>query len=219
MFPKKEALEMRFWEKIQSALHTKDLPERFSLRNDGAPETLQHYMNKGKLTSLPTGTQKYAALVWLSDHVTPEKRYNGKEINALLNALHTFDDPATLRRELCNCCLLERTPDGATYWLNPDRPSLEELQKLNEKKPEEENTDLKDAAEFREGIHAEALKRVQAIRPDIKQVVDDYPVNAYLRQIWDYPGAWYTIVAIPESEKSREALLNKIVRETLKNNN
>lgn len=75
--------------------------------------------------------------------------------------------------------------------------------------------DLRDAAEFRHGVHREALARVRRVFPDASSVVDRYPADAYFRQVWDYPGAWYTIVAIPEPFNSREALIETIVRDTI----
>ena len=78
--------------------------------------------------------------------------------------------------------------------------------------------DLKSAAEFREQIHAEALRRVRQFRPEVTAVIDRYSVESYFQRHWDYPGAWYTIVAIPESAGSREALIETIVRDTLAGN-
>ena len=77
------------------------------------------------------------------------------------------------------------------------------------------DNDLKNAAEFRESIHAEALKKIRRVRPDIRDVIDRYPVEAYFQQHWDYPGRWYTVVSIPEGVRSREALVDTIVRDTL----
>ena len=83
------------------------------------------------------------------------------------------------------------------------------------KTAEHSDRDLDSAADFRNRIHAEALKRVQRICPGITSVVDRYSVEEYFQQIWDYPGAWYTIAAIPESAGSREALIDTIVRDTI----
>ena len=47
----------------------------------------------------------------------------------LLNQWHTFEDPATLRRELYQHRFLGRQPSGAAYWLEPQQPTLEELQR------------------------------------------------------------------------------------------
>ncbi len=76
--------------------------------------------------------------------------------------------------------------------------------------------DLQYAAEFREGVHREALERIRKLHPEIKAVVDRWPVEAYFQKHWDYPGKWYAIVAIPEECKSREALVDAIVGDTLK---
>ncbi len=76
--------------------------------------------------------------------------------------------------------------------------------------------DLQYAAEFRDGVHREALERIQKLHPEIESVADRWPVEAYFQQHWDYPGKWYTVVAIPEECKSREALIDAIVSDTLK---
>ena len=197
---------------------------------------LQGYLEKGKLIRLPSKRKKKIfALVWLAEHIPSNRTYTEKEFNDLLKELHTFCDPATLRRELYDHYLVNRSQNGTEYCLNPDRPSLEELLaeycgKSNNKKTSEtilekdgkssvanyDDRNPEDAKDFRNMIHAEALQRVQRIRPDITSVIDRYPVESYFRQHWDYPGAWYTIVAIPEDVKSREALIDIIVRDTLK---
>ncbi len=33
--------------------------------------------------------------------------------------------------------------------------------------------------------------------------------------MWDYPGAWYTVVAVPEGYKSRKALVDTLVKMTV----
>jgi len=78
--------------------------------------------------------------------------------------------------------------------------------------------DLKYAAEFREGVHREALQIVRKTRPEITEVTDRHPVEDYFQEQWDYPGQWYTIVAIPYGYKSRKALVDAIVRDTLSGN-
>ena len=57
--------------------------------------------------------------------------------------------------------------------------------------------DLAYATEFRNGIHAEALARVRREFPEATEVVDAYPVEAYCEDVWEYPGKWYTYVAVP----------------------
>ena len=75
--------------------------------------------------------------------------------------------------------------------------------------------DLKYAAEFRDEIHKEALAKVRAVYPCADHVVDRYSVEDYFQEVWDYPGKWYTIVAIPKGVGSRKALIETIVRDTL----
>ena len=47
-------------------------------------------------------------------------------------------------------------------------------------------------------------------------VVDPYPVESYFQYSWEYPGAWYLVVAIPEGFRSRDAFIDFLVKETLK---
>ena len=75
--------------------------------------------------------------------------------------------------------------------------------------------ELEQAAQFREEIHREALVKLRKVNTDIDTVVDRHPAEAYLQQVWDYPGAWYTAVSIPKGFKSRDALIDCIVRDTL----
>lgn len=81
--------------------------------------------------------------------------------------------------------------------------------------PKYSEQDLQYAAEFREGIHKEALAIVRRTRPDATQVIDRHPVEDYFQESWEYPGQWYTVVAIPKGYKSRQALVDAIVRDTL----
>ena len=45
--------------------------------------------------------------------------YTEKEVNAILNRCHTFEDWALLRRELFERGYLNRERDGSTYWRTP----------------------------------------------------------------------------------------------------
>ena len=75
--------------------------------------------------------------------------------------------------------------------------------------------ELKDAAEFRDGIHREALERLHSIRPGIRSVKDPYPLESYFEWNWEYPGAWYRYVSIPEGFRSRKAFVDFLVQNTL----
>ena len=81
--------------------------------------------------------------------------------------------------------------------------------------PQYSEQDLKYAAEFREGIHQEALEIIRKTRPGVTEVIDRHPVEDYFQENWDYPGKWYTIVAIPYGYRGRKALVAQIVRDTL----
>ncbi len=75
--------------------------------------------------------------------------------------------------------------------------------------------DLKYAAEFRAWVHEEVLKKVQDKYPEIDEVVDPHPVEEYFQQMWDYPGAWYTICLLYTADKSRKALVDTLVKMTI----
>ncbi len=194
---------------------------------------IKGYFDHGKLSAYPTKRKKQIiALAWISEHIPADRTYSENEFNALLSELHSFGDPALLRRELFDHYIIKRSVEGKEYMLASNRPSLEELLlkycgiEAKEKKIEDDipvifddmelsSGDLESASEFRNKIHKEALKRVQKIDPRIETVTDPYPVEAYFQQNWDYPGKWYTIVAVPEDAGGREALIDIIVRESL----
>ena len=69
------------------------------------------------LTALPAKNKKrLLALYYLAEKIDGERDYTEMEINDLLNAWTAFHDPATLRRELYNKRLLNRTKDCSRYW-------------------------------------------------------------------------------------------------------
>ena len=81
--------------------------------------------------------------------------------------------------------------------------------------PNYSEQDLKYAAELREAIHREALAIVRKTRPQVTEVRDRHPVEDYFQKSWEYPGRYYTVVAVPYGYKSRKALVDAIVRDTL----
>ena len=83
-------------------------------------------------------------------------------------------------------------------------------------KPAPGERDLAYAAELRELIHQKVLEKARMVNPSIHTVVDPYPLESYFQWVWDYPGAWYIVVAIPEGFKSRDAFINYLVEETLR---
>lgn len=66
-----------------------------------------------------------AALWYLAGKLQAGRQYSEPEINALLDEWTLFHDPATLRRELYNKRLLDRTADCSRYWKEESAPTLE----------------------------------------------------------------------------------------------
>ena len=90
---------------------------------------IKGYLDKdGLLTQLPVKRRKkLIALCYLADRIPADQTYTEREFNRLLQTLHTFGDPATLRRELFDRYLIDRERDGSGYRLSPERPDAEAL--------------------------------------------------------------------------------------------
>ena len=61
-------------------------------------------------------SDKQIVIKWLSAKFKLEKQYSEKEVNTIIEAHHSFNDIALLRRELISRRLLERKNDGSIYW-------------------------------------------------------------------------------------------------------
>lgn len=80
----------------------------------------------GRLTALPAKHKKKLLALWyLAGKLEAGRQYTEPEINELLDAWTRFHDPATLRRELYNKMLLNRTTDCRCYWRTEELPALE----------------------------------------------------------------------------------------------
>ena len=80
----------------------------------------------GRLISLPAKHKKKLLALWyLAGKVEAGREYSEPEVNDLLDEWTLFHDPATLRRELYNKRLLDRTTDCRRYWKVEDIPALE----------------------------------------------------------------------------------------------
>lgn len=90
---------------------------------------LRPFLNEaGRLTALPVKKRKrLPALYYLSEKFESNRDYSELEVNDILDSATAFHDPATLRRELCDHHLLERTPDCRVYWKAAEIPTLEEF--------------------------------------------------------------------------------------------
>lgn len=82
----------------------------------------------GRLLALPAKHRKKLLALWyLAGKLEAGRQYTEAELNELLDTWTLFHDPATLRRELYNKRLLERTPDGGQYWRAEPFPELAEF--------------------------------------------------------------------------------------------
>jgi hypothetical protein len=91
-----------------------------------ARKTLMQFDQAGRLVRLPNKFSVQQMAMWvLWTRFAPRRDYTEKEVNAIVNAQHTFGDPATLRRELINMKLLGRESDCSRYWKEARRPDAD----------------------------------------------------------------------------------------------
>ncbi|QTL97849.1 DUF2087 domain-containing protein [Iocasia frigidifontis] len=73
--------------------------------------------DSGKITQLSSKKKfRFATLSYLADKFEVNRNYTEKEINAICDEWHTFDDYFLMRRELVDNGLLCRVRDGSRYW-------------------------------------------------------------------------------------------------------
>lgn len=83
---------------------------------------------EGRLISFPAKHKKKLIALWyLAGKIKADRQYTESEINALLDEWTLFYDPATLRRELYNKRLLNRTTDCSNYRKADNIPAFEEF--------------------------------------------------------------------------------------------
>ena len=78
----------------------------------------------GRLTALPAKHKKKLTALWYLAGKIEAGSYTEPEINDRLDAWTLFHDPATLRRELYNKHLLNRTADCSRYWKAEQIPDM-----------------------------------------------------------------------------------------------
>lgn len=90
---------------------------------------LRPFLNEqGQLISLPAKNQKKLLAIWyLAERIPARRTFTEAEINNAIDDQTTFRDHATLRRELYNHHLLDRTNDGKTYWKEETELTLPEF--------------------------------------------------------------------------------------------
>jgi hypothetical protein len=81
-------------------------------------QVLKRFLDdSGKLNQFPTKrSSRQIALRFLAKHFESGRDYTEKEVNTILNDLHTFGDFFLLRRELIESGLLCRERNGSRYW-------------------------------------------------------------------------------------------------------
>jgi hypothetical protein len=91
-----------------------------------AKKALMQFDPAGRLVRLPNKFSVQQMTMWVFwTRFASRRDYTEKEVNAILNAQHTFGDPATLRRELVNMKLMSRESDCSRYWKEPRRPDAD----------------------------------------------------------------------------------------------
>ena len=88
--------------------------------NDDNAELKSYLYEENRLKEWPSkrnkGKFQQLALEYIASKFSEGVKYSEKEVNALLNQYHTFNDPALLRREMVERQLLARMRDGSAYW-------------------------------------------------------------------------------------------------------
>lgn len=86
------------------------------------PPRLKRFLDtQERVTVWPAKQQdKRLILEYLASKFEHKRNYSEKEVNALLNTWHTFEDYALLRRYLFDYAFLDRERDGSRYWLRTD---------------------------------------------------------------------------------------------------
>jgi hypothetical protein len=85
-----------------------------------SPARLRNLLDdQGRLIRWPARmAKKREAIRYLAYRFQPGRRYTEAEVNTILKAWHTFGDHAVLRRMLYDLGYLNRTTDGASYWMD-----------------------------------------------------------------------------------------------------
>lgn len=73
--------------------------------------------DKGRIKIWPVKkVMKEEILKYLSTKFEFDRIYKEKEVNAIINQWHSFNDYFLLRRGMIECKFLYRTRDGSKYW-------------------------------------------------------------------------------------------------------
>ena len=90
----------------------------------GIPSELKGFVDvQGRLTAYPARNRRAAqkaAIAYLASKFETGREYNERQVTDLLKQWHTFEDWATLRRELFEQGYINRAKDGTVYWATPE---------------------------------------------------------------------------------------------------
>jgi hypothetical protein len=82
----------------------------------------------GRLLRWPSRRGLEPSCLWVVWSRVPARRvFTERELNDVLAGVHVFGDCALLRRGLCDCGLMTRTPDGREYRRLEAQPTAEAL--------------------------------------------------------------------------------------------
>lgn len=110
------------------AVPAAEAPPAASALSDTAAKALRQFDAQGRLTRWPIKFSVQRLMLWgLWMRFDAKRRYSEREVNEVLKAWHLFGDHCTLRRELVEMKMLERTDGGAEYRKLPRRPDAEAM--------------------------------------------------------------------------------------------
>ncbi len=84
---------------------------------DRTIEIVLRFLEGERIRQLPTkGAHRLLVLKYLASKFETGRDYTEGQVNAIIDDWHTFGDYFILRRELIDCGLLRRLPNGSRYW-------------------------------------------------------------------------------------------------------
>lgn len=96
--------------------------------SDTGVRAMRQFDAQGRLTRWPIKYSVQRLMLWgLWMRFDGKRRYTEREVNEVLKAWHLFGDHCTLRRELVEMKMLERSDGGAEYRKLPRRPDAEAM--------------------------------------------------------------------------------------------
>ena len=99
----------------------RQVDERYGIEQEEREKVLKTYFKKGLDAGIETIPSKEKKKLIILQHILTrfekERRYSEKEVNEVLKGVHV--DFVSLRRHLIEYGFMERSDDGASYWVKP----------------------------------------------------------------------------------------------------